>query len=121
MNDILNEWKLNVQSAKWKFLKSNLPEFQNHSLDKNIKTLRQFFHPFDLDKTQIEKKHQINDFDPSQYWLLFNLSQSSLGTIYLVFELCNVIDYFNNRNPEYIKHKLLKKNGRIDKNSFRDK
>lgn len=121
MNDILNEWKLNVQSVKWKFLKSNLPEFQNHSLDKNIKTLREFFHPLDLDKTRIERKNQISDFDPSQYWLLFNLSQSSLGTIYLVFELCKVIDYFNNRNPEYIKYKLLKKNGRIDKNSFRDK
>lgn len=88
MNDILVEWKANVQSVKWRFLKSDLSEFQNCSLDKNIETLRQFFHPFDLDKTRIEKKNQINDFDPSQYWLLFILNQSSLGTIYLVFELC---------------------------------
>lgn len=121
MNDILNKWKINVQVAKWKFLKSNLSEFQNHSLEKNIRTLSLFFHPLDLDKTLIERKNQINDFDPSQYWLLFILSQSSLGTIYLVFELCKVIDYFNLKNPKYIKHKLLKKDGRIDGHSFRDK
>lgn len=121
MNDILNEWKSNVQFVKWSFLKSHLPEFQNHSLDKNIKTLRNFFHPYDLDKTRIERKNQVNSYAPSQYWLLFILSQSSLGSINLIFELCKVIDYFSIRNLEYLKHKLLKKNGRIDKNSFRDK
>ncbi|MGC6430797.1 MAG: hypothetical protein ACON5F_07130 [Jejuia sp.] len=76
MNDTLKEWKLNAQATKWKFLKSNLPEFQNYSLDKNIKTLSDFFHPFDLDKKRIEKKNQINDCDPSGYWLLFLLSQT---------------------------------------------
>lgn len=121
MEDVLVEWKKNVQGVKWKFLMNNFSEFQNHSLDRNIKTLRDFFHPLDLDKKQIERKNQISDVDPSQYWLLFILSQSSLGTIYLVFELCNVIDYFKVRNLHYIKYKLLKKNGRIDKNSFRDK
>ncbi len=121
MNDLLKDWKRNVQAVKWKFLKSNLYEFQNRSLEKNIKTLRLFFHPLDLDKTLGAKKNQITASDPSQYWLLFILSQSNLGTIYLVFELCKVIDYFNTRNPRYLKHKLLKKNGRIDKNSFRNK
>lgn len=121
MNDILDDWKKNVQFSKWKYLKSNISEFQNTSIDRVIKTFRSFFHKADFDKSLVERKNHISGIDPSQYWLHFILSQTNPDSIYLVHELRKVIEYYQKRDLDYLKHKLLKKNGRIDQKSFRDK
>lgn len=65
MNDILDDWKKNVQFSKWKYLKSNISEFQNTSIDRVIKTFRSFFHKADFDKSLVERKNHISGIDPS--------------------------------------------------------
>tara|TARA_R100000935_G_scaffold55682_2_gene85964 strand:+ start:58459 stop:59718 length:1260 start_codon:yes stop_codon:yes gene_type:complete len=120
MQDILESWKKNVQLVKWRRFKTAEKEFQNDFLDQKIHTLRSFFHKSDLDILTF-RKNQIYDYDPSEFWLLYLVSQSNIASIELVFEICDVIEYYSKIDINYLRHKLLKSNGKIDKRSFRDK
>jgi len=118
--NLLQAWKKNIQEIKWKIVNHNRFEFQNSFLDKKITTLTDFFHPEDLYFEESNVPHKYSLTDPSSIWLIYLLSQKNLGSFELILSICNVIDFFKTKDPEYLKSKLLSKNGRIDKRSFRE-
>ena len=116
--NLLNKWKANIQEIKWKTANHNKHEFSNEFLDKKIKTLTDFFHPQDLELENNSNKELSTD--PTNIWIIYLLTQKNIGSFELIVSICDLIDYFNKKNPEYLKIKLLQKNGRINRKSFRN-
>ncbi len=116
--NLLNKWKTNIQEVKWKTVNHNKHEFSNTFLDKKIKTLTTFFHKSDLELEANPNKELSTD--PSNIWIIHLLNQKNLGSFELVLSICEVIDFYNQKNTHYLKSKLLQKNGRINKKSFRN-
>jgi len=114
---LLKIWKNNVVESKWLNVKNYDVRFSEQRIERNIDVLESFFHSKDLD---LKNSQHIHDVDFSENWLNFILIQKNLGTIYLVFELCNVIDFYKSTDVNYLKHKLLRKDGRVLKD-FRNK
>ena len=111
--NLLNKWKANIQEIKWKTANHNKHEFSNEFLDKKIKTLTDFFHPQDLELENNSNKELSTD--PTNIWIIYLLTQKNIGSFELIVSICDLIDYFNKKNPEYLKIKLLQKNGRINR------
>lgn len=118
--DIFLQWKLNVLETKWNKVQHGERIFSESFINEKIKILKSFFHPDDLKKPKENDVSKFSITNPSNLWLIFLLSQKNIGSYEILIQICDVIEFFLEKEPRYLKSKLLLSNGRINKKTFRN-
>ncbi|MEW2922161.1 hypothetical protein AB1A65_11870 [Muricauda sp. ANG21] len=118
--DVFKEWKLNILERKWNTVQHTEKIFSEKFINEKINIIKSFFHADDLTPPS---KNSISNFsitNPSNLWIIFLLKQRNMGSYELLIQICEVIEFFLEKDPEYLTLKLLQSDGRINKKAFRN-